>query len=92
MVNLSQNTRENPIHIINVSIKSADTEDDEALVKVFAAFTQSKVSKIIVFILFLFFFVNLIIFLFYMIFFFFYRKPSFLSMASGESRFWLHRR
>ncbi|XP_024130292.1 acetyl-CoA carboxylase isoform X2 [Oryzias melastigma] len=37
-----KNTRENPIHIINVSIKSADTEDDEALVKVFAAFAQSK--------------------------------------------------
>uniref|UniRef100_A0A4W6GC82 acetyl-CoA carboxylase n=1 Tax=Lates calcarifer TaxID=8187 RepID=A0A4W6GC82_LATCA len=34
-----QNTRENPIHIINVSIKTADTEDDDALVKAFTAFT-----------------------------------------------------
>lgn len=38
-----QNARENPIHIINVSIRSADTEDDDALVKAFTAFAQSKV-------------------------------------------------
>uniref|UniRef100_A0A4W4E4N3 acetyl-CoA carboxylase n=1 Tax=Electrophorus electricus TaxID=8005 RepID=A0A4W4E4N3_ELEEL len=35
---------ENPIHIINVSIKSADTEDDDALVSAFTDFAQSKVS------------------------------------------------
>uniref|UniRef100_A0A9J7YYU1 acetyl-CoA carboxylase n=1 Tax=Cyprinus carpio carpio TaxID=630221 RepID=A0A9J7YYU1_CYPCA len=34
--------RENPIHIINVSIKQADTEDDDALVKAFTAFAHSK--------------------------------------------------
>lgn len=39
-----QNTRENPIHIINVSIKTADTEDDDALVTAFTAFAQLKVS------------------------------------------------
>lgn len=39
-----QNNSENPIHIINVSIKTADTEDDDALVKAFTAFAQSKVS------------------------------------------------
>lgn len=39
-----QNTRENPIHIINVSIKTADTEDDDALVTALTAFAQSKVS------------------------------------------------
>ncbi|XP_077942833.1 acetyl-CoA carboxylase isoform X1 [Gasterosteus aculeatus] len=37
-----KNTRENPIHIINVSIKNADTEDDDALVTAFTAFAQSK--------------------------------------------------
>ncbi|XP_033475988.2 acetyl-CoA carboxylase isoform X2 [Epinephelus lanceolatus] len=37
-----KNTRENPIHIINVSIKTADTEDDDALVTAFTAFTQLK--------------------------------------------------
>ncbi|XP_023857626.1 acetyl-CoA carboxylase 2-like isoform X2 [Salvelinus sp. IW2-2015] len=37
-----KNMRENPIHIINVSIKSADTENDDALVTAFAAFAQSK--------------------------------------------------
>ncbi|XP_058230845.1 acetyl-CoA carboxylase isoform X5 [Hemibagrus wyckioides] len=37
-----KNMRENPIHIINVSIKSADTEDDDALVTAFTDFTQSK--------------------------------------------------
>uniref|UniRef100_H3DEN7 acetyl-CoA carboxylase n=1 Tax=Tetraodon nigroviridis TaxID=99883 RepID=H3DEN7_TETNG len=37
-----KNTRENPIHIINVSIKTADTEDDDALVTALAAFAQSK--------------------------------------------------
>uniref|UniRef100_A0A673CQ63 acetyl-CoA carboxylase n=1 Tax=Sphaeramia orbicularis TaxID=375764 RepID=A0A673CQ63_9TELE len=37
-----QNSKENPIHIINVSIKSADTEDDDALVTAFTAFAQSK--------------------------------------------------
>ncbi|XP_042276457.1 acetyl-CoA carboxylase isoform X2 [Thunnus maccoyii] len=37
-----KNTKENPIHIINVSIKTADTEDDDALVTAFAAFAQSK--------------------------------------------------
>lgn len=41
-----QNTRENPIHIINVSIKTADTEDDDALVTAFTAFAQLKVSFI----------------------------------------------
>ncbi|XP_053725576.1 acetyl-CoA carboxylase isoform X1 [Synchiropus splendidus] len=37
-----KNTKENPIHIINVSIKTADTEDDDALVSAFTAFAQSK--------------------------------------------------
>ncbi|XP_023198872.1 acetyl-CoA carboxylase 2 isoform X2 [Xiphophorus maculatus] len=37
-----KNNRENPIHIINVSIRTADTEDDDALVKAFTAFAQSK--------------------------------------------------
>ncbi|XP_034397419.1 acetyl-CoA carboxylase isoform X2 [Cyclopterus lumpus] len=37
-----KNTRENPIHIINVSIKTADTEDGDALVTAFTAFAQSK--------------------------------------------------
>uniref|UniRef100_A0A673CY40 acetyl-CoA carboxylase n=1 Tax=Sphaeramia orbicularis TaxID=375764 RepID=A0A673CY40_9TELE len=37
-----KNSKENPIHIINVSIKSADTEDDDALVTAFTAFAQSK--------------------------------------------------
>ncbi|XP_037633326.1 acetyl-CoA carboxylase isoform X2 [Sebastes umbrosus] len=37
-----RNTRENPIHIINVSIKTADTEDDDALVTAFTAFAHSK--------------------------------------------------
>ncbi|XP_056276127.1 acetyl-CoA carboxylase isoform X3 [Pseudoliparis swirei] len=37
-----KNTRENPIHIINVSIKTADTEDSDALVTSFTAFAQSK--------------------------------------------------
>eukprot|EP00063_Salmo_salar_P052735 XP_014027570.1 PREDICTED: acetyl-CoA carboxylase-like isoform X2 [Salmo salar] len=37
-----KNMRQNPIHIINVSIKSADTENDDALVTAFAAFAQSK--------------------------------------------------
>ncbi|XP_029915714.1 acetyl-CoA carboxylase isoform X1 [Myripristis murdjan] len=37
-----KNMRENPIHIINVSIKSADTEDDDALVTAFTAYAQSK--------------------------------------------------
>ncbi|XP_068167308.1 acetyl-CoA carboxylase isoform X2 [Antennarius striatus] len=37
-----RNTRENPIHIINVSIKTADTEDDNALVTAFTSFAQSK--------------------------------------------------
>nr|XP_043881435.1 acetyl-CoA carboxylase isoform X2 [Solea senegalensis] len=35
-------SKDNPIHIINVSIKSADTEDDNALVTALTAFTQSK--------------------------------------------------
>uniref|UniRef100_A0A3B5AVX7 acetyl-CoA carboxylase n=1 Tax=Stegastes partitus TaxID=144197 RepID=A0A3B5AVX7_9TELE len=39
-----KNIKENPIHIINVSIKTADTEDDDALVTAFTAFAQSKVS------------------------------------------------
>ncbi|XP_030647474.1 acetyl-CoA carboxylase 2 [Chanos chanos] len=38
----SKNMRENPIHILNVSIKSADTEDDDALVTAFSTFAQSK--------------------------------------------------
>ncbi|XP_036953486.1 acetyl-CoA carboxylase isoform X2 [Acanthopagrus latus] len=37
-----RNKRENPIHIINVSIKTADTEDDDALVTAFTEFAQSK--------------------------------------------------
>ncbi|XP_062873532.1 acetyl-CoA carboxylase 2 isoform X2 [Trichomycterus rosablanca] len=37
-----KNMRENPIHIINVSIKSADTEDDDTLVTAFTDFSQSK--------------------------------------------------
>ncbi|XP_039874960.1 acetyl-CoA carboxylase 2 isoform X7 [Simochromis diagramma] len=37
-----KSARENPIHIINVSIKTADTEDDDALVRAFTAFGQSK--------------------------------------------------
>uniref|UniRef100_A0A8C1B6G3 acetyl-CoA carboxylase n=1 Tax=Cyprinus carpio carpio TaxID=630221 RepID=A0A8C1B6G3_CYPCA len=37
-----KNMKENPIHIINVSIKQADTEDDDALVKAFTAFAHSK--------------------------------------------------
>lgn len=36
--------KENPIHIINVSIKQADTEDDDALVTAFTGFAHSKVS------------------------------------------------
>eukprot|EP00064_Thunnus_orientalis_P008280 superscaffoldBa00000975_g8303 len=40
-----KNTKENPIHIINVSIKTADTEDDDALVTAFAAFAQSKFQE-----------------------------------------------
>ncbi|CAL8335245.1 unnamed protein product, partial [Gadus morhua 'NCC'] len=32
----------NPIHIINVSIQSADTEEDDALVTELTAYTQSK--------------------------------------------------
>lgn len=44
-----QNKRENPIHIINVSIKTADTEDDDALVTALTAFAQSKVSLLIQF-------------------------------------------
>ncbi|KAA0716748.1 Acetyl-CoA carboxylase 2 [Triplophysa tibetana] len=37
-----KNMKENPIHIINVSIKQADTEDDDALVSGFTTFAQSK--------------------------------------------------
>ncbi|TRY55633.1 hypothetical protein DNTS_008834, partial [Danionella cerebrum] len=37
-----KNMKENPIHIINVSIKQADTEDDDALVAAFTAFAHSK--------------------------------------------------
>nr|XP_055054624.1 acetyl-CoA carboxylase isoform X7 [Misgurnus anguillicaudatus] len=37
-----KNLKENPIHIIMVSIKQADTEDDDALVSAFTAFAQSK--------------------------------------------------
>jgi len=36
--------KENPIHIINVSIKQADTEDDDTLVTAFTGFAHSKVS------------------------------------------------
>ncbi|KAI3372884.1 hypothetical protein L3Q82_023324 [Scortum barcoo] len=39
---VSTNSRDNPIHIINVSIKTADTEDDDVLVTAFTAFAQSK--------------------------------------------------
>ncbi len=38
--------KENPIHIINVSIKQADTEDDDVLVEAFTAFANSKVSTL----------------------------------------------
>ncbi|XP_012671358.2 acetyl-CoA carboxylase isoform X2 [Clupea harengus] len=38
----SRNMRDNPIHIINVSIRSVDTEDDETLVTELTAFSQSK--------------------------------------------------
>lgn len=38
-----QNTKDNPIHIINVSIKTADTEDDDVLVTALTSFAQSKV-------------------------------------------------
>ncbi|XP_077570345.1 acetyl-CoA carboxylase-like [Stigmatopora nigra] len=41
-----KNTRENPIHIINVSIKTADTEDDDDLVTAFTSFAQSKRSSL----------------------------------------------
>ncbi|XP_063051128.1 acetyl-CoA carboxylase isoform X2 [Engraulis encrasicolus] len=40
----ARNMRENPIHIINVSIRSADTEDDDALVTELTAFAQLKKS------------------------------------------------
>ncbi|XP_066546122.1 acetyl-CoA carboxylase isoform X2 [Amia ocellicauda] len=39
-----QSMRENPIHIINVSIKSAETEDDDTLVTAFSTYAQSKKS------------------------------------------------
>ncbi|XP_051924733.1 acetyl-CoA carboxylase isoform X2 [Hippocampus zosterae] len=41
-----KNTGENPIHIINVSIKRADIEDDDALVIAFTSFAQSKRSSL----------------------------------------------
>ncbi|XP_028313974.1 acetyl-CoA carboxylase isoform X2 [Gouania willdenowi] len=37
-----KNVKKSPIHIINVSIKAADTEDDDALVTALTAFAQSK--------------------------------------------------
>ncbi|KAJ8379366.1 hypothetical protein SKAU_G00001440 [Synaphobranchus kaupii] len=37
-----KNMKENPIHILNVSIKNADTEDDDKLVTVFSTYAQSK--------------------------------------------------
>ncbi|XP_075875663.1 acetyl-CoA carboxylase isoform X2 [Nelusetta ayraudi] len=37
-----KNTKDNPIHIINVSIKTADTEDDDVLVTALTSFAQSK--------------------------------------------------
>ncbi|KAG1958146.1 acetyl-CoA carboxylase isoform X3 [Pimephales promelas] len=37
-----KNMKENPIHIINVSIKQADTEDDDTLVTAFTGFAHSK--------------------------------------------------
>nr|XP_015221745.1 PREDICTED: acetyl-CoA carboxylase 2 isoform X3 [Lepisosteus oculatus] len=40
--NGKQSMRENPIHIINVSIRSADTEDHDALVAAFSSYAQSK--------------------------------------------------
>uniref|UniRef100_A0A7N6ABW2 acetyl-CoA carboxylase n=1 Tax=Anabas testudineus TaxID=64144 RepID=A0A7N6ABW2_ANATE len=43
-----KNARDNPIHIINVSIKTADTEDDDALVTAFTAFSQSKVTNTLI--------------------------------------------
>lgn len=43
---LSQSLREEPIHILNVAIQYADHVEDEALVPVFRAFVQSKVSPL----------------------------------------------
>uniref|UniRef100_A0A7N6AXL5 acetyl-CoA carboxylase n=1 Tax=Anabas testudineus TaxID=64144 RepID=A0A7N6AXL5_ANATE len=44
LLQIRNQVQDNPIHIINVSIKTADTEDDDALVTAFTAFSQSKVS------------------------------------------------
>lgn len=38
-----QNIREEPIHILNVALCSADHMEDEKLVPIFRAFAQSKV-------------------------------------------------
>lgn len=40
---LSQNLREEPIHILNVAIQHADHLEDEELVPIFRTFVQSKV-------------------------------------------------
>ncbi|XP_028850871.1 acetyl-CoA carboxylase 2 isoform X3 [Denticeps clupeoides] len=37
-----KNMRDNPIHIINVSLRTADSEDDDALVTAFTIFAQFK--------------------------------------------------
>lgn len=42
---LLQNMKDNPIHIINVAIRSADSEDDDLLVAAFGTFAQSKVGQ-----------------------------------------------
>nr|XP_023689141.1 acetyl-CoA carboxylase 2 isoform X5 [Paramormyrops kingsleyae] len=39
-----KNMKDNPIHIINVAIRSADSEDDDLLVTAFSTFAQSKKS------------------------------------------------
>lgn len=40
-----QNIREEPIHILNVALCSADHMEDEKLVPIFRAFAQSKVCR-----------------------------------------------
>lgn len=40
---LSQNPREEPIHILNVALQYADHLEDEELVPIFRKFVQSKV-------------------------------------------------
>lgn len=40
-----QNIREEPIHILNIALCSADHVEDEKLVPIFRAFAQSKVCR-----------------------------------------------